>query len=176
MPAFLCPPFINRDIKKTMSEENAKVAVIKIGWDALHRDAIILAQKLRNKGPFKGIIAVARGGLTPAAIVARELGIHLVDTVCISTYDDRKQRDGEALVLKPVEGDGTGWLVVDDLVDTGNTFRHLHKMLPNAHYAAVYVKPGAQDTVDTTVIPIEPDIWLVFPWEDDPPSWQMKRN
>ena len=155
-----------------MVQDFTENAAIKIGWDALHRDAIILSQKLRHVGPFKGIIAVARGGLVPAAIVARELDIRLVDTVCIVSYDDKVQRTGEALVLKPVEGDGTGWLIVDDLVDSGNTFRQLRKMLPNAHYATVYVKPKGQDTVDPTVIPIEQDIWMVFPWDDDPQSWR----
>lgn len=142
---------------------------IKIGWDTLHRDTVMLSHRLKSKGPFKGIIAVARGGLVPAAIVARELEVRLVDTVCIVSYDDKVQRDGEVMVLKPVEGDGTGWLIVDDLVDTGNTFRQLRRMLPKAHYATVYVKPKGADTVDTTVIPIEQEIWLVFPWDDEPP-------
>lgn len=142
---------------------------IKIGWDTLHSDTVMLAHRLRNKGPFKGIIAVARGGLVPAAIVAREMDMRLIDTVCVASYDERVQRDGELMVLKPVEGDGSGWLIVDDLVDSGNTFRQLRKMLPNAHYATVYVKPNGADVVDTTVIPIEQDIWLVFPWDDEAP-------
>jgi xanthine phosphoribosyltransferase len=148
---------------------------IKIGWDALHRDAVILAQKLKHHGPFAGIIAVARGGLVPAAIVARELDIRLVDTVCVSSYGDDNQR-GAATVHKPVEGDGAGWLVVDDLVDSGATFRQLRKMLPKAHFATVYVKPDGADTVDTTVIPIDQEIWLVFPWDDDPASWRLHRG
>lgn len=159
-----------------MGQDSTKNAAIKIGWDALHRDAVILSQKLKWKGPFKGLIAVARGGLVPSAVVARELDIRLVDTVCISSYDDRVQRDGPALVLKPIEGDGEGWLIVDDLVDTGATFRRLREMLPKAHFAAVYVKPGGQDSVDTAVIPIDQDIWLVFPWDDDPASWRMHRG
>lgn len=158
-----------------MGQDFTGNAAIKIGWDALHRDSVILAQKLRSKGPFKGIIAVARGGLVPAAVVARELDIHLVDTVCVSSYDDTVQRD-DMLILKPVEGDGTGWLVIDDLVDSGKTFRQLRKMLPKAHYATVYVKPIGQDTVDTTVIPIDQEIWLVFPWDDDPENWRVRRG
>ncbi|HXP96818.1 MAG TPA: xanthine phosphoribosyltransferase [Telmatospirillum sp.] len=158
-----------------MGQDFTGNAAIKIGWDALHRDSVILSQKLRTKGPFKGIIAVARGGLVPAAIVARELDIRLVDTVCVSSYDDTVQRD-DMLVLKPVEGDGTGWLVIDDLVDSGKTFRQLRKMLPKAHYATVYVKPVGQETVDTTVIPIDQEIWLVFPWDDDPANWRIHRG
>jgi len=164
------------EFNQTRSSSMSQDTAIKIGWDALHRDAVILSQKLRHKGPFAGIIAVARGGLVPAAIVARELDIRLVDTVCVSSYNADNQRCDEVLVLKPVAGDGQGWLIVDDLVDSGNTFRQLRKMLPKAHYATVYVKPLGEDVVDTTVIPIDQDIWLVFPWDDDPANWRLHRN
>lgn len=150
-----------------MGQDFTASTAIRITWEALHRDALMLAHKLRSKGPFIGIIAVARGGLVPATIVARQLGLRLIDTVCVVSYDDRVQRDAEPLVLKPVEGDGTGWLVIDDLVDSGRTFRKLRAMLPAAHYATVYVKPGGEDTVDTTVAAIEQDLWLVFPWDQD---------
>src|SRR5271154_6245889 len=116
-----------------MAQDFTAAKYIKIGWDTLHRDTVMLSHRLMHKGPFKGIIAVARGGLVPAAIVARELDLRLVDTVCVVSYDDKVQRgDDQLLVLKPVDGDGSGWLIVDDLVDTGNTFRQLRKMLPKA--------------------------------------------
>ncbi len=54
---------------------------IIISWVELHRDARFLSEELHRKGPWKGIIAVTRGGLVPAALVARELDIRLVDTV-----------------------------------------------------------------------------------------------
>jgi xanthine phosphoribosyltransferase len=152
-----------------MGQDFTASTTIKITWDALHRDTVMLSHKLKNRGPFHGIIAVARGGLVPAAIVARELGLRLVDTVCVAGYDDRIQRAGELTILKPVAGDGAGWLVVDDIVDSGKTFRELRKMLPNAHYATVYVKPRGEDVVDTAVITIDQAIWLVFPWDDEPP-------
>lgn len=110
-----------------------------VTWDQLHRDAKALAWRLLEQGPFKGIIGVARGGLVPAAIVARELNIRLVDTLCICTYQGREQTGGEE-VLKAIEGDGDGWLVVDDLVDTGNTATIIRNMLPKAHFATLYSK------------------------------------
>jgi xanthine phosphoribosyltransferase len=39
------------------------------------------------------VIAITRGGLVPAAIVARELGVRVIDTVCIASYDHTKQGD-----------------------------------------------------------------------------------
>ncbi len=90
-----------------------------VSWEQLHRDAKALAWRLAERGPYARIVAITRGGLVPAHIIARELDIRLIDTVCISSYDDQTQR--EAAVLKSVAGDGEGWLIVDDLVDTGKT-------------------------------------------------------
>ncbi|WP_407242943.1 xanthine phosphoribosyltransferase [Escherichia coli] len=75
-----------------------------------------LASRLMPSEQWKGIIAVSRGGLVPGALLARELGIRHVDTVCISSYDHDNQR--ELKVLKRAEGDGEGFIVIDDL-DTG---------------------------------------------------------
>ena len=117
-----------------------------VTWDQLHRDAKALAWRLLEQGPFKGIIGVARGGLVPAAIVARELNIRLVDTLCICTYQGREQTGGEE-VLKAIEGDGDGWLVVDDLVDTGNT--------------------AGKPLVDTFITEVSQDTWILFPWDSE---------
>ena len=70
-----------------------------ISWDQLHKDCRTLSWQLLDKGPFKGILAITRGGLVPAAILARELDIRLIDTVCISTYDWKTQ-EKKATVLK----------------------------------------------------------------------------
>ena len=106
-----------------------------VSWEEMHRNARALAWRLLDIGPFEGIVAVTRGGLVPAAIVARELEVRLVDTVCIASYDHKDY--GEINVLKPVEGDGAGWLIVDDLVDTGRTAQVVRKMLPQAHFATI---------------------------------------
>ena len=132
-----------------------------VTWDQLHRDAKALAWRLLEQGPFKGIIGVARGGLVPAAIVARELNIRLVDTLSICTYQGREQTGGEE-VLKAVEGDGDGWLVVDDLVDTGNTATIIRNMLPKAHFATLYSKPAGKPLVDTFITEVSQDTWILF--------------
>ena len=106
-----------------------------VSWDQLHRDAKALAWRLAEKGPWDGIIAVTRGGLVPAAIVARELEVRMIDTVCISSYDYKNQ--GQPEVLKSVDGRGQNMLIVDDLVDTGRTAEVVREMLPEAHFATV---------------------------------------
>ena len=54
-----------------------------VSWDQFHRDARALAWRLADKGPFEAIVCITRGGLVPAAIVARELDLRLIETVCV---------------------------------------------------------------------------------------------
>ena len=102
----------------------------------------------------------------PAAVVARELELRLIDTLCIASYDDRAQ--GEMTVLKRVEGDGQGWLIIDDLVDTGKTAKAVREMLPRAHFATIYAKPAGRPLVDTFITEVSQDTWILFPWDIEP--------
>jgi len=135
-----------------------------ISWDQLHRDSKVLAWRLLEHSFFNGIIAVTRGGLVPASIIARELDIRLVDTICVSSYDWKDQK-GEVKVLKDVVGDGEGWLIVDDLVDTGKTAEVIRKRLPKAHFATIYAKPAGRPLVDTFIMEVSQDTWILFPWD-----------
>jgi xanthine phosphoribosyltransferase len=137
-----------------------------VSWEELHRHARALAWRLLDLRPFAGIVAVTRGGLVPAAIVARELDIRLIDTICIASYDDRAQR--ALTVLKALPGDGAGWLVIDDLVDSGETARAVRAMLPKAHFATIYAKPAGRALVDTFITEVSQDTWILFPWDTAP--------
>jgi xanthine phosphoribosyltransferase len=141
-----------------------------VSWEELHRNAKALAWRLLELGPWKGLIAVTRGGLVPAAIVARELDIRLIETVCAVGYHydgSKPQQADETKIIKPPAhaGDGEGWLVVDDLVDTGRTADVLRKLLPKAHFAAIYAKPLGRPLVDTFVTEVSQDTWIYFPWD-----------
>lgn len=134
-----------------------------VSWEELHRNAKALAWRLLEKGPYRGIVAITRGGLVPAAIIARELEIRLIDTVCIASYDETKQ--GALQVLKGVPGDGEGLLIIDDLVDTGKTAKAVREMLPKAHFATIYAKPAGRPLVDTFITEVSQDTWINFPWD-----------
>lgn len=141
-----------------------------VSWDEMHRNAKALAWRLVELGPWSGLIAVTRGGLVPAGVVARELDIRVIETVSVISYkadDSRPEQADEATVVKfPANvGDGTGWLVVDDLVDTGRTAAVLRRLLPRAHFAAVYAKPLGRPLVDTFITEVSQDTWIYFPWD-----------
>ena len=147
-----------------MSDQYKKT--YQISWEQLHRDAKALAWLLLRMAYFKGIIAITRGGMVPAAIIARELDIHLVETICISSYDWQDKK-GEAEVLKTVSGNGEGWLLVDDLVDTGRTAKMVKQLVPKAHFATIYAKPAGRPLVDTFITEVSQDTWILFPWDSE---------
>jgi xanthine phosphoribosyltransferase len=149
---------------KTVSQSSQKS--FPVSWDQFHRDSRALAWRLSAEGPFEACVAITRGGLVPAAIVARELEVRLIDTVCIASYDDRDQ--GQINILKGVAGDGAGWLIIDDLVDTGRTAKAVRDMLPKAHFATVYAKPAGRPLVDTYITEVSQDTWILFPWDIEP--------
>ena len=152
-----------------------------VSWEEIHRNTKALAWKLLNKGPleggkWKGIIAITRGGMVPACIMARELEILTIETFCITSYDVKDQ--SETKVLKAPDfvtaqeegggegtGEGEGWLVIDDLVDTGSTFALARQTLPKAHYACIYVKPKGAKQTDTYITEFSQDTWVHFPWD-----------
>lgn len=143
-----------------------------VSWDQFHRDSRALAWRLAAAGPFEAIVCITRGGLVPAAIIARELGTRLIETVCVASYHDYKNQ-GELSVLKDVapsiraigDGQGKGVLVVDDLTDTGKTAQVVRAMLPNAHFATIYAKPAGRPVIDTFVTEVSQDTWIYFPWD-----------
>ena len=144
------------------------VSYAAITWDQLHRDARSLAAALMPRGPFVGLVAITRGGLIPAAIVARELECRVVESISVVSYDE--QAHAEPVVVKPAAaaGDGTGFVVVDDLVDTGGTARLVRRLLPRATFACLYAKPAGRSVADLWVAEVAQDTWILFPWDTAP--------
>ena len=167
-----------RLLKQALNAASSSIVVVTpnakyfpVSWDELHRNAKALAWRLLESGTWRGIVAVTRGGLVPAAIVARELDIRTIETVCVASYngdDSQPQAAAMATLIKPPAptiGDGTGWLVIDDLVDTGRTIEILRRLIPKAHFAAVYAKPMGRPQIDTFVTEVSQDTWIYFPWD-----------
>ena len=155
-----------------MSDQLPHEKGFHISWDQMHRDSRALAWRLDNQGPgeggaWKAIVAITRGGMVPACIIARELNVRVVDTISVKSYDNQSQ--AEASVLKApaadVVGDGEGILVIDDLVDSGKTLEVVRALYPKAHFATVYAKPKGRPLVDTFITEVSQDTWIFFPWD-----------
>lgn len=155
-----------------MAEQLPHEKGFHVSWDQIHRDSRALAWRLDKQGPddgaWRGVVAITRGGMAPAMIVARELDIRTVDTISVKSYDWQKQADAELLKPPSAElmgSDGKGVLIVDDLVDTGKTLKLVRHLYPRAHFATVYAKPQGREMVDTYVTEVSQDTWIFFPWD-----------
>ena len=143
-----------------------------VSWEQMHRDSRALAWRLDHQGPgpegsWRAVIAITRGGMVPACILARELNIRVVDTISVRSYDHQNQAQAEVLKAPDAElmGDGEGILVIDDLVDSGRTLELVRKLDPKAHFATVYAKPKGKPQVQTYITEVSQDTWIFFPWD-----------
>ncbi|MEM1361490.1 MAG: xanthine phosphoribosyltransferase [Pseudomonadota bacterium] len=142
-----------------------------VSWDQIHRDARALAWRLDGQGPenglWRGIVAITRGGMAPAMIVARELDVRVVDTISVKSYDYQEHSDAEVLKSPDAElmRDGSGILIIDDLVDSGKTLALVRSRYPKAHFATVYAKPQGREQVDSYITEVSQDTWIFFPWD-----------
>ena len=142
-----------------------------ISWDQIHRDSRALAWRLDGQcpgdGSWRAIVAITRGGMAPAMIIARELDVRTVDTISIKSYDHQEQSDTQVLKEPDsvIMGDGTGILIIDDLVDSDKTLEVVRARYPKAHFATVYAKPKGEPQVDTFITGVSQDTWIFFPWD-----------
>lgn len=154
----------------------------KVSWDEFHRHAYELAKIVRKKGDWKAIAAITRGGLIPAAIIARELEIRMVGVIGIASYHEYETR-GQLQVLQRASpevqdlagGNGEQLLVIDDLSDSGGTFRAVQQMFPHAHRASVYAKhPRGTLATDSFFITVDEGTWIVLPWDSSPGTLELR--
>ena len=141
-----------------------------VSWDQIHRDSRALAWRLSDITPpdgWRAVVAITRGGLAPAMIIARELDVRTVDTISVKSYNHQTQ--SEPVVIKSPDmdiiADGEGVLVIDDLVDTGKTLEVVRRLMPKAHFATVYAKPMGKPMVESYVTEVSQDTWIFFPWD-----------
>ena len=140
---------------------------IYVSWEDFHAHAQLLASKIRSSGTdFNRIVAVSRGGLLPAGLLAYDLDIRNCETINMSSYDGNRMRgDDEIELSAALSGLDARTLIVDDLSDSGRTFRILREIYPQAVFASVYCKEKGKDAVDVFAVEM-PDEWIVFPWDE----------
>lgn len=141
---------------------------VPVSWDEIKRDSTLLAEKLKNEYdvlPSK-ILAVTRGGLIPAALVTRALGIKDIETIGLESYDDEQGQDEMVSTLKSAHPDYfENTLVIDDLVDSGKTLEYLRPLTKNCIFATLYAKPDGEPHTDCYVRLFNQETWVDFPWE-----------
>jgi xanthine phosphoribosyltransferase len=152
---------------QTANDPSVKPNTLTLSWSDIETLSKQLIQPLKGT-QWKGILAITRGGLIPAGLLADSLNIRRIETINIESYDKNKKRGAITFLSMPnIPNSGDNWLIVDDLVDSGETLRAVRKLFPKAVYVALIAKPKGLPTVDHHVQAVDQKVWVVFRWEND---------
>lgn len=150
----------------------------RYGWRHVTKACDSILTKYNQPLPTR-VVALARGGLIPATILANKLGVRHVYSLGISSYE--QQHDGTEIAkefeiyqriptnIGHVDRDDRV-LIVDDISDKGTTFefaeQYIHdKMGGKIVTAALVIKPGTKYTPTYYHDVVDDDKWVIFPWE-----------
>ncbi|WP_395476505.1 xanthine phosphoribosyltransferase [Rickettsia endosymbiont of Pantilius tunicatus] len=163
--------YANAQIAETLQVNSAISYTNKCRVEYAHIDKeITKIYQYLPKNKWKGIITIARGGLYPALILAHKLDINKMDLISLTSYYKDKAQ-GDIKLLQDFnfnnKNQGEGWIVVDDLVDSGKTIKWLNQYLPKAYYIVVYAKPRGAKLVDKHGMKIPQTTWITFPWDNE---------
>ncbi len=139
-------------------------------YDCIHLQADIadLSHQCALFNP-DAIVAIARGGLMPAALLSYTLKVRRIETVSIESYDGPSRRNTLTLTDHTALEAFERILIVDDIVDSGRTMQqlleHFAKRYPQAviKTASLFYKPSALHRPDFTCK--EASEWIDFFWE-----------
>ena len=143
-----------------------------VTWDDLDRLVAGLAERLSTE-QFDLMLAITRGGLVPAGMLAYRLRIRNILVAAVAFYDD-EGRPGPHPTFLQFPADpllrGREVLVVDEVWDSGTTIHAVTERIRQAggypttvvvHYKPTHsVVPGAPD-----VHAVETDRWVVYPFK-----------
>jgi hypoxanthine phosphoribosyltransferase len=143
-------------------------------WEQIHRMVQQLAQPLRSQS-FDALLAVTRGGLVPAGLLAYQLDLRNILVAAVQFYTGVGKRAASPSFLQfPADPflNGKTILIVDDIWDSGKTINAVQQRVVAAGgkpvTAVLHYKPTA------SLFPQQPDhyveatdAWIVYPWELD---------
>lgn len=117
------------------------------------------------------IVAVARGGFTPARFLCDFLRVGALCAIRVQHYEAGAQRGDRARITIPLSADirGARVLLVDDVNDSGDTLNvarpYLEGFSPAALRTAVlHEKSGTGHLADFRAAEIRQWRWLLYPW------------
>ncbi|EIF50145.1 MULTISPECIES: phosphoribosyltransferase [Sulfurovum] len=120
---------------------------------------------------FDTIIPIARGGLSLGHLLGEFYDIREVYSINTIGYEDTLKLDSVKVFNIPELTEAKNVLVVDDIVDSGDTMievlKVLHKAYPAVNFktASLFYKKSAKIAPDWSVQ--EADRWIEFFWSVD---------
>ena len=140
-------------------------------WEDFDRDSKelcnILTDVVMKESQIDSIVSIGCGGFVLGTLLKNRLRLPL-RVVMAESYDEQFRRDLkiESYGLEEVKGNH---LIVDDLVDSGQTMKqvidHLSGEEVNILTAVLFYKSGASIKPSIYMHEVSPNTWLIFPWE-----------
>lgn len=154
----------------------SKVTLIP-SWNSIEEKCLQLAEQISNiehGKEIKGIIAIARGGLIPATIVASSLGIRRIIAMQVEAYSNREISNAVIIDLHVLQFLNTDkedhWIIIDDIVSSGATLKRvksfLEKNTKNQYsYYTLFGMPNRMTWIHSGHKLDKSVGWVQFPWE-----------
>lgn len=143
-----------------------------VSWDELDRLVGILAERLAGQA-FDVMLAITRGGMVPAGMLAYRLKLRDILVAAVEYYDDHG-RPGPHPTFFQFPADpllrGKRVLVVDEVWDSGTTIHAVNERVRQAGgeptTAVLHYKPARSVTAGRPdVYAVETDRWVVYPFK-----------
>lgn len=112
------------------------------------------------------LVAVSRGGLIPAQLIAYKLNIRDIRVMKLISYDSDNKRGETKDISTDRLFDGDDVYFIDDLADSGETVKYLRKRFPQARQCTLITKECCHEKPDISAVTLPGDAWLVFPWDE----------
>ncbi len=140
-----------------------------ISWSEYGNLAEALAEKVRANGKhYDLVVGIARGGIPVAMVVSDHLDVK-IDFVNVKSYNDIGKRAPPRILSTLTEAiEGKDVLLVDDLVDQGDTLAFMKKYLLDQkprllETATMFIKPWSKVAPNYYLENVSE--WIVFPFE-----------
>lgn len=142
---------------------------LSVSWEQYHTTARKLAETiLSDDTTYDMIVAISRGGLTLGHLLSDFLRIP-VSTIIVQSYSDI-QTQGEVKITGKLQSSiaGKHILLVDDVSDTGTTFKRATRYLRHCRpksitTVAMFYKPHSQFRPD--FFAGRTSKWIIHPYE-----------
>lgn len=140
-----------------------------ISWEEIQNWSNIIAEKIATDCADISqmtLVAVSRGGLVPAQLIAYKLNIRDIRVMKLISYDNENKRGETKDISTDRLFDGDDVYFIDDLADSGETVRYLRSRFPQARQCTLITKDCCNENPDLTAVNLPGDAWLVFPWDE----------
>lgn len=143
-----------------------------VSWEDLDALTADLAIQLHGRS-FDVLLAIARGGLVPAGMLAYRMGVREILVAAVAAYDDHGTMAATPTVLHfPADERfrDRSVLIVDEVWETGNTAALVAEKVRQAGgrptTAVLHYKPGrSRVSVRPDVHAVTTEQWVVYPYK-----------